>query len=58
MTPAGGPPDESRSLLMSAFERNAAVMSAFGTKQTWVGAPPMSAFGGKADMAFCGANVR
>jgi hypothetical protein len=32
MTPAGGPPDESRSLLMSAFERNAAVMSALPLK--------------------------
>jgi len=39
MTSAGGPPGASRSLLMSAFERNAAVMSAFE---------------GKADMTFCG----
>ena len=28
-------------------------MSAFGTKQTWVSAPRMSAFGGKADK-LCG----
>ena len=34
------------------------VMSAYGTKQTWACALPMSAFGGKADMAFCTANVR
>jgi hypothetical protein len=32
-------------------------MSAFGPKQTWAGALHMSAFGDKADMAFCGANV-
>ena len=29
-------------------------MSAFGTKRTSACAPHMSAFGGKADMAFCG----
>jgi hypothetical protein len=29
-------------------------MSAFGPKQTWAVALHMSAFGGKADMAFCG----
>jgi len=29
-------------------------MSAFGPKRTWVSAPHMSAFGGKADMIFCG----
>ena len=32
-------------------------MSAIGTKRTWVVAPHMSAFGGKADMAFCAAYV-
>jgi hypothetical protein len=32
--------------------------SAFGPKQTWPSALHMSALGGKADMAFCGANVR
>ena len=26
--------------------------------RTWTSAPHMSAFGGKADMTFCGANVR
>ena len=34
------------------------LMSAFGTKRTWVRALHMSAFGGKADMHFCTANVR
>jgi hypothetical protein len=34
------------------------VMSAIGTKRTFEFAPHMSAFGGKADMAFRGANVR
>jgi hypothetical protein len=29
-------------------------MSAIGPKQTWAGAPHMSAFGGKADMTVCG----
>jgi hypothetical protein len=29
-------------------------MSAFGLKQTSTSAPHMSAFGGKADMMFCG----
>src|SRR5262249_45917701 len=29
-------------------------MSAFGPKQTWTSATHMSAFGGKADMPFCG----
>jgi hypothetical protein len=33
-------------------------MSAFGPKQTWPSALHMSAIGGKADMPFCGANVR
>jgi hypothetical protein len=33
-------------------------MSAIGTKQTWVGALHMSAFGGKADMAIALQNVR
>ena len=33
-------------------------MSASGTKRTFLFAPRMSAFGGKADMAFCTANVR
>jgi hypothetical protein len=32
----------------------AGVMSACGPKQTWTAAPHMSAFGGKADMTFCG----
>ena len=31
---------------------------AIGTKRTSLVAPHMSAFGGKADMAFCTANVR
>src|SRR5262249_56252399 len=29
-------------------------MSAYGPKRTWVDAPHMSAFGGKADMVLCG----
>src|SRR5262249_18248434 len=33
-------------------------MSAIGPQQTCAGALQMSAFGGKEDMAFCGANVR
>ena len=33
------------------------LMSAIGPKQTLICAPPMSAFGGKADMTFCYANV-
>jgi hypothetical protein len=33
-------------------------MSAYGPKRTSLVAPHMSAFGGKADMTFCGANVR
>jgi hypothetical protein len=33
-------------------------MSASGTKQTFLFAPPMSAFGGKADMTFAPRNVR
>jgi hypothetical protein len=33
-------------------------MSAIGPKQTWPRALHMSAFGGKADIAYCGANVR
>jgi hypothetical protein len=32
-------------------------MSAFGPKRTWAVALQMSAFGGKADMAHCSANV-
>ena len=32
-------------------------MSAIGTKRTSLVAPHMSAFGGKADMPFCIANV-
>ena len=32
-------------------------MSAIGTKRTFLFALHMSAFGGKADMAFCGAHV-
>jgi hypothetical protein len=32
-------------------------MSAFGPKRTSLAAPHMSAFGGKADMAYCSANV-
>ena len=32
-------------------------MSAFGPKQTSLVASHMSAFGGKADMAYCSANV-
>ena len=42
-------------LFLSAF---ANAMSAFGTKQTSASALQMSAFGGKADMPFCTANVR
>src|SRR5262245_47073446 len=34
-----------------------APMSAVGPKQTSLAAPHVSAFGGKADLAFCGANV-
>jgi hypothetical protein len=34
------------------------VMSAFGPKQTSLVASHMSAYGGKADMTLCGANVR
>jgi hypothetical protein len=37
---------------------NIAVMSAIGPKQTWASALQLSAFGGKADMPFCNANVR
>ena len=33
------------------------VMSAFGTKRTCASALHMSAIGGKAEMAFCTANV-
>ena len=33
-------------------------MSAIGTKRTFVIAPHMSAFRGKADMPFCAAHVR
>jgi len=33
-------------------------MSAFGPKQTSASALHMSAFGGKADMTYCDANVR
>jgi hypothetical protein len=33
-------------------------MSAIGTKRTWASALQMSAFGGKADMPVCAANVR
>ena len=32
--------------------------SAIGTKRTYRVAPHMSAFGGKADMGYCTANVR
>ena len=32
-------------------------MSAIGTKQIWASAPHISAFGCKADMPFCTANV-
>ena len=35
-----------------------ALMSAIGTKQTYRVALHMSAFGGKADILFCTANVR
>ena len=38
--------------------RQIASMSAIGTKRTWQCVHPMSAFGGKADMLFCTANVR
>ena len=34
------------------------LMSAIGTKRTCASALQMSAFGGKADMTYCGANVR
>jgi hypothetical protein len=33
------------------------LMSAIGPKRTSLAAPHMSAFGGKADMTFCAANV-
>ena len=33
-------------------------MSAFGTKRTWANALQMSAFGGKADIAWSGRYVR
>jgi hypothetical protein len=33
-------------------------MSAIGPKRTFLFAPHMSAFGSKADMAYCSANVR
>jgi hypothetical protein len=33
-------------------------MSAFGPKQTFLVAPHMSAFRGKADMTFCGVRFR
>ena len=39
------------------FHFKARLMSAFGTKRTSPFAPHMSAFGGKADMAFCTAHV-
>ena len=32
-------------------------MSAIGPKRTWTSALHMSAFGGKADMAFCGISL-
>src|SRR5262245_50721882 len=41
----------------SDSSRASTMMSAFGPKQTWTSAVHMSAFGGKADMGFCGANV-
>src|SRR5262249_15437643 len=34
-------------------KKSHAIMSAIGPKQTWHGAPHMSAFGGKADMTVC-----
>jgi len=40
------------------FEQCFARMSALGPKRTSTTALHMSAFGGKADMTFCGANVR
>jgi hypothetical protein len=33
-------------------------MSAIGPKRKWASALHMSTFGGKADMAYCSANVR
>ena len=39
-------------------ERIGVLMSAIGTKRTSASALHMSAFGGKADMTFCTANVR
>ena len=39
------------------LEAIAARMSAIGTKRTWKNYRNMSAFGGKADMLFCTANV-
>ena len=45
------------SAVPSKFDREA-LMSAFGTKRTSLFAPHMSAFEGKVDMTFCGANVR
>src|SRR5262249_44354405 len=43
----------SRREVISRYRR----MSAIGPKQTWATALHMSAFGGKADMTFCSANV-
>ena len=42
----------------NALTRKRGRMSAFGPKRTSASAPHMSAFGGKADMTFCGANFR
>ena len=48
----------SRSLAGPTIESDDVFMSAIGTKRTSLVAPHMSAFGGKADMAFCTAHVR
>ena len=44
--------------LIAGGENNRRIMSAFGTKRTYCSRRGMSAFGGKADMPFCAANVR
>ncbi len=57
MSPANtatGQGSSPKRLARQRVKRGRAAMSACGTKQTWGVALHMSAFGGKADMAFCG----
>ena len=49
--------DLSRLAAFGPQSNEAAQMSAIGTKRTWACALQMSAFGGKADMAFCTAHM-